>query len=95
MFSSKYTSLTSLNPTTGASDGQGFPFPLANNAKLAPSKTKKPIGANANHDDSISAIHTIGVVPILKPKVYLGASARMMRVMLSGIVVLFKGIWFV
>src|SRR6187402_224008 len=95
MPSSKYTSLTSLNPTAGALNGQGFPFPLANSAKLAPSKTNQFVGAKASHEEAISAIQTVGSLPIVKPKVYFSGSARITRVMLSGMFVLFRGIWVV
>ena len=63
MFSSKYTSLTSLKPTSGASKGHGFPLPLANKAKLAPSKTKNPSGAKASQEEAISDIQTTGSTP--------------------------------
>jgi hypothetical protein len=84
-----------LNPTTGEVDGHGFPFPLANNAKLAPSKTKKFAGANASQRDEISVIQTAGLVPTMKPNEYLSGVARIAKVTSFGIVVLFKGICFV
>jgi hypothetical protein len=55
MSSSLYVSVTCENPTSGAWGGHGCPVPVANKAKLAPSNTNHPDGANANQDDDSDA----------------------------------------
>ena len=84
--------MTSLNPTSGASNGHGLPFPLANSAKDAPSKTKKLVGAKASHADDNEAIHVIASEPIEKPSEYSNGVALIQRVVSAEMVEELRGI---
>jgi len=84
--------LTSLNPTSGASNGHGLPFPLANSAKDAPSKTKKLVGAKASQAEDNEAIHVIRSEPIENPSEYSNGVARIQRVVSAGMVEELRGI---
>jgi hypothetical protein len=80
--SPKNFSVTLRNPTLAPHLPQGLPFPVANSANIAPSKTNQPGGAKARYEEGKDVSQTTSseseAVPAdLKPRAYSSGEARM------------------